>query len=149
MNALAAFFFVVSLSCSTELAQQTDLPTSYKTAYRRAQDNHKPILVLVTAEWCAPCQMLKRTTLRDMMAKRGFKDFNFAMVDVDRDPEIAAKLTEGRPVPQFIVFEHQDDSWIRRYSIGYHSIDQVQAFLAPSLKAAVRVAEGQSEAQSR
>lgn len=149
MNAFAAIFVLVSVTCSTEVARQSGLPTNYATAYRMTQAGDKPMLVLVTAEWCAPCQMLKRTTLHDMMARRGFKDFNFALVDVDREPETAAKLTEGRPVPQFIIFERSENTWIRRYSIGYHSVDQVQAFLAPSIKSDVRIAEGQSGVQSR
>ncbi len=149
MNGFAAIFVLMSLACSTEAARQSGLPTDYATAYQRAQSSDKPILVLVTAEWCAPCQMLKRTTVHDMMSKRGFKDFHFATVDVDREPDTAAKLIEGRPVPQFIIFERSGDKWIRRYSVGYLPVDQLQAFLAPSIKPEVRVAEGQTTSQAR
>lgn len=148
MNGFAAMVVLLSVTCSTEVTRQSGLPTDYATAYRQAQTGDKPLLVLVTAEWCAPCQMLKRTTLRDMMAKHGFKDFHFALVDVDRDPE-AAKLTENRPVPQFIVFERNGNTWNRRYSIGYHSLDELQAFLAPSIKTDVRMAQAPSDGPSR
>ncbi len=149
MHAFVAIFVLTSVACSTEAVRHSGLPTNYATAYQRAQTSDKPILVLVTAEWCAPCQMLKRTTVYDMMAKRGFKDFHFATVDVDREPETAAKLTEGRPVPQFIVFERSGEKWIRRYSVGYLLVDQLQAFLEPSIKTGVRTAEAQNGIQGR
>jgi thiol:disulfide interchange protein len=149
MNGFAAIFVLLSVTCTTEVARQSDLPSDYATAYRLAQAGTKPMLVLVTADWCAPCQMLKRTTLQEMMAQHGFKDFHFAIVDVDHDPDLAAKLTENKPVPQFIVFERSGTTWNRRYSIGYHTVNDLQAFLAPSIKADVRMAEGQSGAQSR
>lgn len=149
MNGFAALVVLLSVTCSTEVARQSGLPTDYATAYRRAQSGTKPLLVLVTAEWCAPCQMLKRTTLHEMLAQHGFKEFHFAMVDVDREPEIAAKLTENRPVPQFIVFERSGNTWNRRYSIGYHSRDDLQAFLAPSVRSEVHVAQNASEAANR
>ena len=144
MNGFAVLCIMLSVSCSTEVARHGCLPTDYATAYKHAQAGTKPMLVVVTAQWCAPCQMLKRTTLRDMMAQNGFKDFYFAMVDVDRDAGVAAKLTEGRPVPQVIIFERNGTSWTRRYSIGYHTVDTLQAFLAPSIKPDVRTAEAQS-----
>ena len=149
MNGFAAIVVLLSVTCSTEVVRQSGLPTDYATAYHQAQAGNKPLLVLVTAEWCAPCQMLKRTTLHDMMAQHGFKDFHFAMVDVDREPETAAKLTENRPVPQFIIFERNGSTWNRRYSIGYHSMDDLQAFLAPSIKSDVRTAQNPTDAASR
>ncbi len=149
MTGFAAIVVLLSVTCSTEVVRQSGLPTDYATAYRQAQAGNKPLLVLVTAEWCAPCQMLKRTTLRDMMAQRGFNDFHFAMVDADREPETAAKLTENRPVPQFIIFERKGSTWNRRYSIGFHSVGELQAFLAPSIKSDVRMAQNPADATSR
>jgi thiol-disulfide isomerase/thioredoxin len=149
MNGFAALFVLLSVASSTHLARQSDDPLDYVTAYRQAQAGNKPMLVLVTAEWCAPCQMLKRTTLQEMMAQHGFKDFHFAMVDVDLDPDLAAKLTENKPVPQFIIFERKGTTWNRRYSIGYHTVSDLRAFLAPSIKADVRLAGSAAAAQSR
>lgn len=149
MNGFVAIAVFLSITQATEIASQTSLPTDYATAYRQAQAGDKPILVLVTAEWCAPCQMLKRTTLQEMMARKGFSDFHFSVVDADKDPETAAKLTENRPVPQFIIFERSGNTWNRRYSIGYHTVDDLQAFLAPSIKSDVRIAHGNPETPPR
>jgi thioredoxin-like negative regulator of GroEL len=140
MNAFAAVFVVVSIALPAQVAQRSVVPTDYATAYHKAQTGNTPMVVLVTAEWCAPCQQMKRTTLKQMLANNGFKHFLFAMVDVDKEPSLAAKLTEGRPIPQFIVFERSGNSWSRRYSIGYHTVDQLQAFLSPSQPSAARLA---------
>ncbi len=146
----------LGLTLSTPLALAQDIPTSesaatsstvstqpildYASAYRLAQSGDKPLLVLVTAEWCAPCQSLKKSTLPEMLERGGFSDFHFAMVDVDRDATTAAKLTENRPVPQFIVFEKNGATWKKRYSIGFLGTTDLQAFLAPSLPSTVRIA---------
>ena len=62
------------------------------------------------------------------------------MVDVDQDANTAAKLTENRPVPQFIIFEKNGASWKKRYSIGFLGTTDLQAFLAPSLPSTVQMA---------
>ena len=150
------YTLAVGLTLSTPLALAQEIPTSepattantvstqpildYASAFRLAQAGDKPLLVLVTAEWCAPCQSLKKSTLPEMLERGGFADFHFAMVDVDRDASTAAKLTENRPVPQFIVFEKNGATWKKRYSIGFLGTSDLQAFLAPSVPNTVRIA---------
>ena len=48
------------VAVSTANAQQ---PVDYKTAYEKAQKGEKPLLVLITADWCPPCQVMKKTCL--------------------------------------------------------------------------------------
>ncbi len=141
MNFFPALVLFVSMSTAMNAAHVTkQQPTDYATGYRLAQKGDKPLLVLVTATWCAPCQNLKNTTIKEMLAADGFADFYFAMVDLDKDATIAQKLTEGRPVPQFIIFEKKGNDWKRRYSVGYLGVTDLQAFLAPSVHADLRTA---------
>lgn len=54
--------------------------------------------VVVTAEWCAPCQVLKRQ-LKD----NDFYGKKIALVDLDQDGELASKLMSPRKtIPQLI-----------------------------------------------
>ena len=107
-------------------------PVDYKTAYQRAQKGDKPLLVLVTAKWCPPCQVMKSTTIPQLLKKEAFKDFHFAAVDVDKERELAWKLVEDRSLPHLIVFEKENDKWTRRYLQGAQSVAQVEAFVTPS-----------------
>ena len=106
--------------------------TDYRTAYSRAQNGDKPLLVLVTADWCAPCQTMKATTIPELQSKDAFRNFHYATVDLGKEEELARKLIGKRGVPQLIVFEKKDDRWQRRYLRGIQSVEKVQAFIEQS-----------------
>jgi thiol:disulfide interchange protein len=118
---------IVSLAAQSAQAQNS---VDYKTAYERAQAGDKPLLVLVTAEWCPPCQDMKNTTIPRLLQKSAFKDFHYSTVDLDKDSKIARQLIGDRGVPQLIMYEKQDGKWLRRYLRGYKTAETVEAFVA-------------------
>ena len=93
MNLISALMIIAV----TGLA--VDNPMDYKTAYGNAQNGDKPLLVLVTAKWCPPCQVMKSTTIPTLMAKQAFKDFHYATVDLDAEE----KLTGNSLVDQVLL----------------------------------------------
>ena len=107
-------------------------PVDYTTAFERAQSGDKPLLVLVTATWCPPCQVMKNSTIPQLMQKQAFKDCHWAAVDFDAEHDIAMQLTEGKGVPQLIMFEKRDGKWVRRRIAGYKDANTVEAFMAQS-----------------
>ena len=115
------------------------VPLDYTTAYENAQGGDKPLLVLVTAEWCPPCQVMKATTIPQLMAKDSFKNFHYATVDLDKEEPLARQLIGERGVPQLIMFEKQDGRWLRRYLRGMQTPEAVEAFVAQA--ADLRTAE--------
>lgn len=106
-----------------------DEPLDYKTAYAKAQQGDKPMLVLVTATWCPPCQSMKATTIPQLLSKDAFKDFHYATVDLDEESELAQKLIGNRGVPQLIVFQKIDGKWKKRYMAGYQTVGNVEKFI--------------------
>lgn len=104
-------------------------PTDYKTAWERAQSGDKPLLVLVTAEWCAPCKTMKASTIPELKSRNAFEDCHYATVDLSKDETLGRKLIGKRGVPQFILFEKNDQRWERRYLRGIQSADSVEAFI--------------------
>lgn len=106
-----------------------DEPLDYKTAYAKAQQGDKPMLVLVTATWCPPCQSMKATTIPQLLRQDAFKDFHYATVDLDEEAELAQKLIGNRGVPQLIVFEKLDGKWQKRYMAGYQTVANVEKFI--------------------
>ena len=105
-------------------------PLDYKTAYSNAQAGDKPLLVLVTATWCPPCQVMKQTTIPELLRKDTFKDFHYATVDLDEEKELGQQLIGSRGLPQLIMFEQEDGKWVRRYLRGIQTVETVEAFVA-------------------
>ena len=103
---------------------------TYAEAYRDAQAGDKPLLVLVSATWCPPCQVMKQTTIPELIQKDAFKDFHYATVDLDQQEDLARQLIGNRGLPQFIMFEKHDGQWVRRYLKGIQSVATVEAFVA-------------------
>ncbi len=121
--------FVSAILLVAASTNATAEPLDYTTAYNQAMKGDKPLLVLVTAEWCPPCQVLKNTVLPEMLKQEAFADYHFAMVDYDKQNALARKLIKDRGVPQLLLYEKQDDQWGLRFLSGAQSADVVKAFL--------------------
>ena len=112
------------------VVQQPKSAKSYREAYQDAQAGDKPLLVLVTATWCPPCQVMKQTTIPELLRKDTFKDFHYATVDLDEEKELGQQLIGSRGLPQLIMFEQEDGKWVRRYLRGIQTVETVEAFVA-------------------
>lgn len=107
-------------------------PLDYKTAFEYAQKGDKPLLVMVSATWCPPCQQMKQTTIPQLLQKGTLKDCHWASVDLDQEKDLARQLIGNRGVPQLIMFEKKDGQWVRRFLVGYKDVNVVEAFVAQS-----------------
>ncbi len=124
MNLLTALMIFAATGVAVEN------PVDYKTAYKKAQQGDKPLLILITAEWCPPCQVMKSTTIPKLMQRQAFKEFHYATVDLDREEKLARQLIGNRGVPQLIMYEKRDGEWVRRYLKGIQTPETVEAFVA-------------------
>lgn len=130
---LSAVFILVAVE-NVNAQQSLD----YATAYKNAQAGDKPLLVLVTAKWCPPCQSMKKNTIPRLLKKSAFKGYHYTNVDLDKDSSVARQLIGGRGVPQLILFEKKAGKWTRKFLSGYNSVASVEKFVQ---KPVVRVAE--------
>ncbi|MGB1930608.1 MAG: thioredoxin family protein [Mariniblastus sp.] len=130
LSAALVLFAVESVS-----AQQ---PLDYATAYKNAQSGDKPLLVLVTAKWCPPCQAMKKNTIPELLKKSAFEGYHYTNVDLDKDSKVARQLIGSRGVPQLILFEKKSGKWTRKFLSGYNSVASVEKFV---MKPAVRTAD--------
>ena len=130
-SVLVTLVIAALVAPATSYAQEQE-PLSYNDAYTKAQQGDKPLLVLVTANWCPPCQEMKQTTIPELMQKNAFKQFHYSTVDLDKEEKLARELIGTRGVPQLIMFEKQKGNWIRRYLRGAQSAQTVEAFVAQS-----------------
>jgi thiol:disulfide interchange protein len=95
----------------------SDEQISYEAAYRKAQDEKKPLVVLVGADWCAACKSMKAETIHSMKDSGAFKEVVFTQVDKDVQPDIAQQLMQGNTLPQIVVYCESDQGW-KRFSLS-------------------------------
>lgn len=118
---------------------------SYADAHRAVAETGKPMLVMVGAKWCGPCQRLKRQVLPKLRQRPIFKRIAFAMVDVDQESKLARKLTGGGPVPQLVMFRKGPNGWFRRKLVGGQALETVEKFVEQGVKLDQVAKRGQSQ----
>lgn len=101
----------------------------YDAAYWEMERTGRPMVVLVTAEWCGPCRQLKSNVLPDPQIKGLLRDYTCAMVDLDQEPSLAQQLGGSEGVPFMAVYVPDGDGWKRRTLRGYQSVDSLAQFL--------------------
>lgn len=101
--------------------QPAQVDESYAAAYKQAQEKNQPLVILVSAEWCPGCQLVKQHRwLIPWMRQRGA----YTYVDYDREPELAGRLHVDR-LPQLIIFPQLHGARAERY-VGY---DQIHGYV--------------------
>jgi thioredoxin-like negative regulator of GroEL len=108
---------------------------TYATAYEKSLSEGKPLVVLVSAQWCPACDVLKDTTLKSLEQSGELADVSVAVVDRDAEPELAQQLMEGeKKVPQIIVYsQNTTGRWQRKKLTGYQPTQPVRSLIRSAL----------------
>ena len=91
------------------------------------------MVVMVSTDWCPPCQMMKKTVMPRVRERGLLRKVAFAMVNPDRDGELAEQITGGGPIPQLVMFRRTTNGWIRKKLIGGQSVETVEEFISEGL----------------
>jgi thioredoxin-like negative regulator of GroEL len=102
---------------------------TYDVAYRKAQEEKKPLVVLVGADWCAACKTMKVDTIHPMKETGALKQVVYTQIDKDANPDIAAQLMQGNTLPQIVVFCEGADGWKRFSLTGMQSERRVKELI--------------------
>jgi thiol-disulfide isomerase/thioredoxin len=102
----------------------------FAKAQTRSLAKGRPLVVLVGADWCTACVHMKDTVLPQVARAGGLKQVEFAYVDMDRQPELASRLSQGGPIPQLIRLKKTRDGWQHKRLVGAHSVKTVTYFVA-------------------
>jgi thioredoxin-like negative regulator of GroEL len=106
---------------------------SYAEAHRSTTETGKPLVVMVSTDWCAPCQTMKRTILPRVREHGLLRKVSFATVNPDNDGELAEKLTGGGPIPQLVMYRKTANGWTRKKLVGGQSVEAVEEFIKEGL----------------
>ncbi len=115
-------------------------PSTYREAFREASVTGKPLLLLVGADWCHHCVVVKQELL-PKLEKSGLLDrVAFAYVDYDRDSRLAGQLMSGRFLPEMVMFTKGPDGWEVTRLSGGTSLGQLERFVKAGLHKSILVA---------
>ena len=85
----------------------------YATAHARATTSGNCLIVVVTADWCQYCERPKRL-LRKYPGIVNSNKRHTAIVDIDRQPKLAAKVLQGiTGLPAVVRYCRRDGVWVR------------------------------------
>ncbi|NMC21011.1 MAG: thioredoxin family protein [Thermogutta sp.] len=136
VTSLAAAISVV-LAADSALPNAADKPAvsfvSYKDAYRRAQEEHLPLVVFVGAEWCPACRKMEETVIPSLPKSPILRNGVFARVDYDQDTKLARAITGGGALPQVVIFPPQGSGGKLRRVIGAQPVERLFRFLQDGL----------------
>lgn len=97
------FALLPTLLCAQE--NERKIPESY------LKDPGKPVLVMFTADWCAPCQMLKVNTFKHPEVAPLLSQVNLLLMDIDtRQGKKYARAfygTDRIPIPRLILMDKE------------------------------------------
>jgi len=112
-------------------ANRAQADQDYTLAYKRSVQEDKPLMVVVGAEWCPACKVLKKTTIANMEMAGELDDVSLAVVDRDTEPELAKKLmADEKMIPQIIVFSKTEDGrWNRERLTGYQPVQPIRSLI--------------------
>ncbi len=122
----------------SQAAGDEDQVLGYEAAYRKAQEEKKPLVVLVGADWCPACKTMKSDTIDPMKKAGELEEVIYTHLDKDAHPELAEQVMQGKLLPQIVVYSESDNGW-RRYSLtGMQSSRRVRELIRKASEALPR-----------
>ena len=121
----------VLLICAT-LGADPAIDTSketYTVAHAEMTKTGKPMLVLISTDWCPACQVMKHRILPTLRERLAFKRTGFAMVNPDQERDLSRQLIGNGPIPQMVLYRKTLRGWQRTVLVGSQSVEAVEGLI--------------------
>ncbi len=102
----------------------------YDQAYHQSLESGQPLLILVGADWCGACQVMKKKVMPQLQRDGALQDIHCTEINLVDDEELANRISKINTIPCLILFSKSEDKWQKRELIGMHNQKSVKAFLA-------------------
>lgn len=102
---------------------------TYTDAHQAAVKTGKPMLVMVSTEWCPACQVMKKRILPRIRERGLLSRVAFANVNPDQEGALSHQLIGNGPIPELVMYRKTPRGWIRRVLIGSQSVENVEQFI--------------------
>jgi thioredoxin-like negative regulator of GroEL len=113
-----------------QAALLTPAAQPYEEAFKDHENNGKPLLVLVGADWCPACVTMKTGTIARMERNGKLRRVAFSILNTDRDGKVAGKVMRGGSIPQLIMFtKNSKGEWERQQLNGAQSEQAVESLI--------------------
>jgi len=102
---------------------------TYAEAHQVTIKTGKPMLVMVSTEWCPACQVMKKRILPQIRERGLFSRVAFASVNPDQENELSHQLIGNGPIPELVMYRKTPRGWIRRVLVGAQTVETVEHFI--------------------
>jgi len=130
---MTALLIALSLALSSDPAP---LPIKgYADARQESLDTGKPLLVMVSTEWCPACQVMKRRTIPKVRQDGSLDSLVYTTVNPDHEEELSKILIGSGPIPELVLFRKVGKNakgealWTREVLVGSQTVEDVESFL--------------------
>jgi len=107
---------------------------TYAEACKVTREKGCPLVVMVGATWCPACQEMKNRVIPKVRRQGALRKVAFALIDLDEEQELGARLTDGGPVPQILMFRKTAEGWKLRRLVGGQNAQAVEEFIAQGIE---------------
>ena len=101
----------------------------YASARAKTEKTGQPIVILVGADWCPACVVMKKDVMPKVRKQGILKQVAYATVNLDKQGKLGRQLTDGGPIPQMIMYRKTRKGWLRRRLIGGQSPKTIESFI--------------------
>ena len=97
--------------CRLQVAVLGASNEDYIAAYARTVQTGRPLVVLLGADWCPGCRVMKGKVMPEVAKSGGLEGVEYVYVDIDRQQELGRKLSRAEAIPQLICFIRTPQGW--------------------------------------